>query len=69
MHKSPDSHTALPQTQDVCQGEYFVFKDGNVEGETHVRERIWEKNQFNFNNVAEAMLTLFVVSTFEGWPG
>ena len=32
-------------------------------------ERTWQSNSFNFDNVAEAMLTLFVTSTFEGWPG
>ena len=32
-------------------------------------EPSWQSNSFNFDNVAEAMLTLFVTSTFEGWPG
>ena len=31
--------------------------------------RVWERNAFHYDNVAKAMLTLFVVSTFEGWPG
>lgn len=30
---------------------------------------MWENNRFHFDNVAKAMLTLFTVSTFEGWPG
>ncbi|KAK3872080.1 hypothetical protein Pcinc_022821 [Petrolisthes cinctipes] len=34
-----------------------------------VEKRVWEKNAFHFDNVAKAMLTLFTVSTFEGWPG
>merc|ERR1719376_112808 len=28
----------------------------------------WESNDFNYDNVVNAMLTLFVVATFEGWP-
>ena len=31
--------------------------------------RVWDRNAFHYDNVAKAMLTLFVVSTFEGWPG
>ena len=34
-----------------------------------VEERKWDRNSFHYDNVAKAMLTLFVVSTFEGWPG
>lgn len=34
-----------------------------------VEKREWTRNRFHFDNVAEAMLTLFTVSTFEGWPG
>ena len=34
-----------------------------------IEERIWEKSSFHYDNVIKAMLTLFVVSTFEGWPG
>lgn len=33
-----------------------------------MKEREWEQNRFHFDNVAKAMLTLFTVSTFEGWP-
>lgn len=42
-------------------------KDGN--GEPRVEERLWENSEFNYDNVMNAMLTLFVVATFEGWPG
>jgi voltage-dependent calcium channel L type alpha-1D len=34
-----------------------------------VEERHWTRNEFNYDNVLKAMLTLFVVATFEGWPG
>ena len=32
-------------------------------------DREWKRNTFTFDNVPQAMLTLFVVMTFEGWPG
>jgi voltage-dependent calcium channel L type alpha-1D len=56
------------QTEEECRGEYFVPKDGSASLYT-VHARLWAKNEFNFDNVAEAMLTLFVTMTFEGWPG
>ena len=34
-----------------------------------MNNREWKKHHFNFDNVGEAMLTLFTVMTFEGWPG
>jgi len=33
-----------------------------------VEEREWRNSDFNFDDVGKAMLTLFAVSTFEGWP-
>jgi len=55
-------------TEDTCQGEFIVYKDGDLNYPI-VEERVWERNAFHYDNVAKAMLTLFVVSTFEGWPG
>lgn len=37
-------------------------------GKAVQKERAWDVNIFNFDNVSKAMLTLFTVSTFEGWP-
>lgn len=55
-------------TEDECHGTFIIFKDGDINRpEVEVRE--WQPNKFHFDNVAKAMLTLFVVSTFEGWPG
>ncbi len=34
-----------------------------------VEERVWERSSFHYDNILHAMLTLFVVATFEGWPG
>lgn len=55
-------------TEDQCQGQFIVYKDGDLSYPI-VEERVWERNAFHYDNVAKAMLTLFVVSTFEGWPG
>lgn len=48
-------------------GTYLVFENGQVTTPV-VKEREWTNNKFNFDNVAKGMLTLFTVSTFEGWP-
>ncbi|XP_073958915.1 muscle calcium channel subunit alpha-1-like isoform X6 [Choristoneura fumiferana] len=52
-------------TQTECQGTYLVFENRNYV----VRDREWKRNDFHFDNVMKGMLTLFTVSTFEGWPG
>lgn len=49
------------------RGTYLLFEGGNVDV-PDVREREWSVNTFNFDDVPNAMLTLFTVSTFEGWP-
>eukprot|EP00096_Caligus_rogercresseyi_P004791 TRINITY_DN1928_c0_g2_i1.p1 TRINITY_DN1928_c0_g2~~TRINITY_DN1928_c0_g2_i1.p1 ORF type:complete len:1446 (-),score=320.23 TRINITY_DN1928_c0_g2_i1:115-4299(-) len=55
-------------TEQECQGEYVDYRksDGAL---PIVLEREWSLNDFHYDNVAKGMLTLFVVSTFEGWPG
>merc|ERR1719228_2006947 len=40
-----------------------------MNGATVVDQRLWTRNEFNYDNVLKAMLTLFVVATFEGWSG
>ena len=50
-----------------CQGQYVEYKDGDLNYPI-VEERVWERYPFHYDHVASAMLTLFVVSTFEGWP-
>lgn len=34
-----------------------------------VETREWRLRPFNYDNTINAMLTLFVVTTAEGWPG
>ena len=43
---------------------FITYEDG----EAVEAPRAWENNKFNYDNVMQGMLTLFVVSTFEGWP-
>ncbi|XP_025208287.1 muscle calcium channel subunit alpha-1 isoform X3 [Melanaphis sacchari] len=54
-------------TEFECQGLYLKFDHGDVDTPKK-EERKWERNAFHFDDVAKAMLTLFTVSTFEGWP-
>lgn len=48
-------------------GTYLVYENGAVNNPVQ-KEREWDRNTFHFDDVAKAMLTLFTVSTFEGWP-
>lgn len=54
-------------TRQECQGQFIVYQGGDVV-RPEVRDREWIQNPFNFDDVGNAMLTLFTVSTFEGWP-
>lgn len=49
------------------RGEFLAYEDGDPMKPQRMR-RDWTKNDFNFDNVVDAMVSLFVVSTFEGWP-
>ncbi|KJH46256.1 transporter, cation channel family protein [Dictyocaulus viviparus] len=48
-------------------GEYIHYEDGDPTKPVS-KKRVWSNNDFNFDNVGDAMVSLFVVSTFEGWP-
>ncbi|XP_069051756.1 voltage-dependent P/Q-type calcium channel subunit alpha-1A isoform X3 [Lepisosteus oculatus] len=48
-----------------CRGEYLVYERDN---EVKAQSREWKKYQFHYDNVLWALLTLFTVSTGEGWP-
>ncbi|RXN13555.1 voltage-dependent L-type calcium channel subunit alpha-1D-like protein [Labeo rohita] len=50
-----------------CKGTYIVYSIGET-ALPQMRERIWYNSDFNFDNVLMAMMALFTVSTFEGWP-
>ncbi|XP_064457887.1 voltage-dependent calcium channel type A subunit alpha-1-like isoform X3 [Ornithodoros turicata] len=53
-------------TQAECQGEFYVFTDGDKPPK--VERRSWNHRHFHYDNVMAAMLTLFTVQTGEGWP-
>ncbi|XP_026318237.1 voltage-dependent calcium channel type D subunit alpha-1-like [Hyposmocoma kahamanoa] len=51
-------------TEAECHGKYLIYENGKPV----INSREWLKNKFNFDDVPNGMLTLFTVSTFEGWP-
>ncbi|XP_063064429.1 dihydropyridine-sensitive L-type skeletal muscle calcium channel subunit alpha-1-like [Engraulis encrasicolus] len=54
-------------TEETCQGN-FIKHLTNAIPDTEVRPREWVNHDFSFDNIFSAMLTLFTVSTLEGWP-
>ncbi|XP_051768507.1 calcium channel, voltage-dependent, L type, alpha 1D subunit, a isoform X8 [Ctenopharyngodon idella] len=50
-----------------CKGTYIMYKEGDV-NQPIIQKRHWHNSDFNFDNVLMAMMALFTVSTFEGWP-
>uniref|UniRef100_A0A914UTU4 Ion transport domain-containing protein n=1 Tax=Plectus sambesii TaxID=2011161 RepID=A0A914UTU4_9BILA len=50
-----------------CHGFYFIYDKQNEPPRMEFRE--WKLRPFNYDNTINAMLTLFVVTTGEGWPG
>ncbi|XP_055327220.1 voltage-dependent calcium channel type A subunit alpha-1-like isoform X2 [Paramacrobiotus metropolitanus] len=53
-------------TQFECEGEFFVYEGKKLI--PRVEKREWRLRDFHFDNVFYAYLTLFTVSTGEGWP-
>jgi hypothetical protein len=39
-----------------------------IEDKIYKERREWRNSKFHFDNVPQALLTLFTVATFEGWP-
>ncbi|CAG2216857.1 Voltage-dependent L-type calcium channel subunit alpha-1C,Dihydropyridine-sensitive L-type skeletal muscle calcium channel subunit alpha-1,Voltage-dependent R-type calcium channel subunit alpha-1E,Voltage-dependent L-type calcium channel subunit alpha-1S,Voltage-dependent N-type calcium channel subunit alpha-1B,Muscle calcium channel subunit alpha-1,Voltage-dependent calcium channel type D subunit alpha-1,Probable voltage-dependent N-type calcium channel subunit alpha-1B,Voltage-dependent L-type calcium ch len=64
FHKCTDESKEI---QSECHGKFVVFPDGTIDNPKE-RDRVWTNNELNFDNVHLAMLTLFTVATFEGWP-
>uniref|UniRef100_A0A452H792 Voltage-dependent L-type calcium channel subunit alpha n=1 Tax=Gopherus agassizii TaxID=38772 RepID=A0A452H792_9SAUR len=48
-------------------GYFIVYLDGSPT-QLRLHQREWVHNDFHFDNVLSAMMSLFTVSTFEGWP-
>lgn len=55
------------KTEEECSGQYIIYQGGDIEI-PEISDREWLPNDFNFDDVSNAMLSLFTVSTFEGWP-
>ncbi|XP_039984159.1 voltage-dependent R-type calcium channel subunit alpha-1E [Xiphias gladius] len=51
-------------TERDCQGYYIDYGKDKKE----VKRRDWKRHEFHYDNVIWALLTLFTVSTGEGWP-
>ncbi|KAL2097786.1 hypothetical protein ACEWY4_006993 [Coilia grayii] len=51
-------------TQKECQGYYIDYSRDRKE----VKRREWRRHEFHYDNVMWGLLTLFTVSTGEGWP-
>nr|XP_033960159.1 voltage-dependent R-type calcium channel subunit alpha-1E-like isoform X1 [Pseudochaenichthys georgianus] len=47
-----------------CQGYYIDYSRDKKE----MKRREWKRHEFHYDNVCWALLTLFTVSTGEGWP-
>uniref|UniRef100_A0A8D3BJI5 Voltage-dependent L-type calcium channel subunit alpha n=1 Tax=Scophthalmus maximus TaxID=52904 RepID=A0A8D3BJI5_SCOMX len=54
-------------TEETCKGWYIKYQEGALH-EMEVHKREWTNSELNFDNILNGMLTLFTISTFEGWP-
>lgn len=54
-------------TRDQCRGQYIDYTKYQM-GKLEVLDREWRRRDFHFDDVFEAMTTLFVITTGEGWP-
>ncbi|XP_019493541.1 PREDICTED: voltage-dependent L-type calcium channel subunit alpha-1S [Hipposideros armiger] len=58
---------AINRAKGLKRGYYYVYKDEDPT-QMQLYPREWVHNDFHFDNVLSAMMSLFTVSTFEGWP-
>ncbi|RVE72858.1 hypothetical protein OJAV_G00043220 [Oryzias javanicus] len=54
-------------TEETCKGWYIRYQEGALH-EMEVHKREWTNAELNFDNIFNGMLSLFTISTFEGWP-
>lgn len=54
-------------TQHECRGDYVVFNNYDY-SQTEILTRQWQRYDWNFDDIGNAMVTLFTSSTGEGWP-
>ena len=48
-----------------CRGRFISY---NLDGVPTALDRVWSTYDYNYDNVPKALLTLFTMSTGEGWP-
>ena len=48
------------------RGQFFSYEE--IDDSPTVKNREWLRHDFHYDNLFEAMLTLFTVTTGEGWP-
>lgn len=53
--------------EEECKGQFITYEANDL-SKPKVELREWKNYDFNFDNVLNAMMALFVVMTFEGWP-
>ena len=54
-------------TPQECKGHYVSFTDFDY-AKPVILERKWQNSDWNFDDIGNAMVTLFTSSTGEGWP-
>uniref|UniRef100_A0A1I8GT10 Voltage-dependent L-type calcium channel subunit alpha n=1 Tax=Macrostomum lignano TaxID=282301 RepID=A0A1I8GT10_9PLAT len=54
-------------TEAECKGYYIAYQGNDVSSPEYL-PREWTNSELNFDNVPHALLSLFAVATFEGWP-
>ena len=54
-------------TPQECKGHYVTFTEYDY-AQPVILEREWQNSDWNFDDIGNAMVTLFTSSTGEGWP-
>ncbi|XP_047135700.1 voltage-dependent calcium channel type A subunit alpha-1 isoform X1 [Hydra vulgaris] len=58
------------RTISECKGQYYIFesKESINKVQPQINDRIWRRYDSNFDNVFDAILTLYISSTEDNWP-
>uniref|UniRef100_A0A671PUF8 Calcium channel, voltage-dependent, R type, alpha 1E subunit a n=1 Tax=Sinocyclocheilus anshuiensis TaxID=1608454 RepID=A0A671PUF8_9TELE len=52
----------------LFKGKFYYCTDSSKDTEDKKEKREWKRRDFHYDNIMWALLTLFTVSTGEGWP-
>lgn len=58
---------AIAISYEFFRGTYVHYVDNDID-KPEMKTREWRSYDFHFDNIHNAMMALFTVSTFEGWP-